>query len=140
MRVDFYILQGEANRELFACRLCEKAFQQQLAVYLHAQSAVHAEQIDNLLWTFNDGGFLPHQLTNQKPHTTSPLPALIGWEQAPPDEYSLLINLADAILPFHKQFERVAEIVNQQEQVKKLGRERFSFYRQQGYDLQHHEL
>lgn len=140
MRVDFYILQGEANRELFACRLCEKAYKQNMAVYIQAQSAAHAEQIDSLLWTFNDGGFVAHQLANHNSSGITPRPVLIGWEQQPPEEYTLLINLADAIPPFHTQFERIAEIVNQQEQVKQLGRARFANYRDQGCELQHHEM
>lgn len=140
MRVDFYILQGEANRELFACRLCEKAYKQQLGVYLQAESQQHAQQIDNLLWTFNDGGFVPHQLINEIMPAGSLQPALIGWTQTPPSDYSLLINLTEAIPSFYAQFERIAEIVNQQEHIRQAGRQRYTQYRDHDCELQHHEL
>ncbi|MBN1378602.1 MAG: DNA polymerase III subunit chi [Gammaproteobacteria bacterium] len=141
MRVDFYILQGEANREMMACRLCEKAWQQGLPVFVLAQSAGHAQQIDDLLWTFNDGGFLPHQLADQEPVTINNKPVItIGWQQLPAETYPVLINLSETVPDDYSKFERVAEIVNQNESVKQAGRQRFTRYRNDNCDLHHHEL
>lgn len=141
MKVDFYILQGEANRELMACRLCEKALQQNLSVFVLAQSATHAQQIDNMLWTFNDGGFLPHQMTDEKQISIGDnLITLIGWDKLPDQAYSVLINLSETVPDGYNRFERVAEIVNQNETVKQSGRMRFAQYRADNCDLHHHEL
>jgi DNA polymerase-3 subunit chi len=141
MRVDFYILQGEANREMMACRLCEKAWQQGLAVFVLAQSASHAQQIDDLLWTFNDGGFLPHQLADQKPVSINEQPiTMIGWQKLPSEGYPILINLSETVPDGYQHFERVAEIVNQNESIKQSGRQRFAQYREDNCDLFHHEL
>jgi DNA polymerase-3 subunit chi len=142
MRVDFYILQGEANREMMACRLCEKAWQQGLPVFVLTQSAGHAQQVDDLLWTFNDGGFLPHQLADQKPVRINEKPVTtIGWQMLPAaEDYPVLINLSESIPGGYARFERVAEIINQNETVKQAGRKRFTQYRSDNCDLHHHEL
>lgn len=142
MRVDFYILQGEASREMMACRLCEKAWQQGLPVFVLAQSAGHARQVDDLLWTFNDGGFLPHQLVDEKPVIIDDKPVTtIGWQTPPAGTtHPVLINLSETIPEGYTQFDRIAEIVNQEDSVKLAGRKRFAQYRSDNCDLHYHEL
>jgi DNA polymerase-3 subunit chi len=144
MRVDFYILQDTQSRELTACRLCEKVWQQGLSVFIQAESATHAQQLDELLWTFRDGSFLPHDLAADAQAGTGPatgVPSIsIGWNSEPQQARQVLINLAPAVPSFYTRFERIAEIVNQDAAVKSAGRERFAFYRQHNCELHHHEL
>ena len=45
-----------------------------------------------------------------------------------------------AVPPFFSRFERVVEIVNQDETQRQLARERFKYYRDRGYDLHTHNL
>ncbi len=147
MRVDFYILKGDNSRELTACKLCEKAFMQGHQVYIHVDSAAQAQQLDDLLWTFRDGSFLPHEILKPSSSTAAaPMqPAVcIAWQDTPGIEhygnYNVLLNLASTVPGFYTHFERIADIVNQSEPIRSQGRQRFSFYRQQNCDLQHHEL
>lgn len=141
MRVDFYILQGELRREITACRLCEKAYQQGHKVFIHADSARQAQELDTLLWTFREGSFLPHRVVNQARQDSVPPPILIGWNgMGEPEGYPVLLNLAINVPSFYGKFERIAEIVNQNEEVKAAGRQRFAFYREQGCNLHHHDL
>jgi DNA polymerase-3 subunit chi len=138
MRIDFYILKSSPNRELAACRLCEKAWQQGMQIYIQADSESQALQLDELLWTFRDGSFIPHCLTTDTAAAATPV--IIGWNTEPQQTRQVLINLAQAVPPFYTQFERLAEIVNQEEGIKNAGRERFAFYRQQNHELHHHEI
>jgi DNA polymerase-3 subunit chi len=138
MRIDFYILQTNQNRELAACRLCEKAWQQGMQIYIHADSESQALQLDELLWTFRDGSFVPHCLTTDTAAAVTPV--AIGWSDAPQQQRQVLVNLAQTVPPFYTRFERLAEIVNQEESIKSAGRERFTFYRQQNHELHHHEI
>lgn len=141
MRVDFYILQGEQRREITACRLCEKAYQQGHKVFIHADSTQQAQELDSLLWTFREGSFLPHRLANQTGRDIVPPAILIGWNgTGEPDGYPVLLNLAAGVPPFFGKFDRIAEIVNQNEEIKAAGRQRFAFYREQGCNLHHHDL
>jgi DNA polymerase-3 subunit chi len=142
MRVDFYILRDSGQRrEMMACRLCEKAYAQGQNVFILADSPQQARELDTLLWTFRDGGFLPHRLLDQAAADTVPAAILIGWED--PGEipgYPVLLNLATEAPAFYRRFERIAEIVSQAPDIKAAGRNRFAFYREQGCNPQHHEV
>lgn len=131
MQVDFYILEtGNAQQSLFyACQLIEKAYQDQQKVYIHANSKEEAERLDNLLWTYKEDSFLPHQIYQE---TDFPPPIQIGTGNPPSDQQDLLINLNHLIPNFYTQFKRVIEIVFADPQVQQLARERFKQYRDQG--------
>ncbi|MBK8162668.1 MAG: DNA polymerase III subunit chi [Gammaproteobacteria bacterium] len=140
-RVDFYILPGEtpAARDLLCCRLAEKACKMGHKVYLHADSEAHARRLDELLWTFRAGSFLPHALLGDDPQP--PPQVLIGSAGgAAPPARDVLINLAAAVPDFFDRFERVAEIVDQSSEVKQAGRERFRRYRERGCAPETHNL
>src|SRR5579863_7194568 len=62
-RVDFYVIEGAAAaaRLKVACRLAEKAhLASQRALIWHADRA-ELEAVDELLWTFAEGSFVPHE-------------------------------------------------------------------------------
>ena len=63
-RVDFYVLNqsGEQARRQFACKLAEKAYRLKNTVHIVAGSRADAERLDELLWTFRDGSFVPHHI------------------------------------------------------------------------------
>lgn len=139
-RVDFYVLPDahDGARLKFACRLTEKAYKLDNRTHAHVNGAAQARQLDELLWTFRPGSFVPHEISNT---ASSPdAPVTIGHDCAAPAGGNLLINLADAIPPFFDQFARVAEIVNADTECRQLGRDRFSFYRANGYEPTTHKL
>jgi len=139
-QVDFYLLKSNVprGRWTLACRLAEKAYGQGRRVYLHTGSGAESQSLDQLLWTFRDGSFVPHGLVGQAdPQQT---PVLVGHSQAPESEHDVLINLASEVPAFFSRFERVAEPLDQDPSSLGAGRARFRFYRDRGYPLQHHEL
>ena len=140
-QVDFYVIDGagELTRRRFACRLAEKAYRLKNTVHIHASDRQSVEQIDELLWTFRDGSFLPHDVHD----ASNPLPVApitVGCETAPADDRDLLINLSDEIPPIAGSFPRVAEIVTADEDAKSRSRRRFVDYRDQGHTLDTHKL
>lgn len=139
-RVSFYILKSTAaaKRQEFACRLAEKAYQQGHQVYIHTASAAEAQQLDEALWAFRADSFVPHQCLTDNNDSDSPI--LIGHQSAPPRLMDVMINLAEQQPLFFSQFERVAEIVDDNESIKQAGRERYQFYRHRGYELQTHNI
>ncbi|HEB85551.1 MAG TPA: DNA polymerase III subunit chi [Gammaproteobacteria bacterium] len=143
-RIDFYLLSSKhANAsERTACRLAEKAYNLRHAIYIHTGSQQRTAQMDNLLWTFRDGSFIPHQMHGQDESHNSPV--IIGHQTSPDEEltthHQLLINLDQTVPSFFSRFERVAEIVSADEQQRQAARERFRFYRERGYELETHEL
>lgn len=137
-RIDFYILPDSsgASRETYACRIAEKAYKMGRHVFMHSESAEQSQRIDDMLWSFNAGSFIPHNLHNE--HGSSAV--TIAHDIEPIDNTDVLINLAQTAPVFFSRFERVAEIVDQAPQHKDSARERFRFYRDRGYELQHHNI
>ena len=140
-RVDFYILDqaGQHSRQTFACRLAEKAYRLNNTVHIHAGSEGDADRLDELLWTFRDGSFVPHErLSGSKQDIESPI--TIGCEDEPVTPRDLLINLCDEIPTFAEGFPRVAELVTSDDDCKQLSRRRFAAYREKGHTLETHNV
>lgn len=139
-RVSFYLLKGsvEHDRQVFACRLIEKAYKQGHHIYIHTDNAEKAEQVNHILWSFRADSFVPHQLIDAPNRDNCPV--LIGHNTKPPRLMDLLINLGSEQPIFFSQFERVAEFVNDDQQLKIMGRERYRFYQQRGYEISTHKI
>jgi DNA polymerase-3 subunit chi len=140
-RVDFYILKQEGiqSRNAFACRLAEKAYRLDNTVHIHTVSREDADRMNDLLWTFRDGSFVPHDLLLAA--TTGKLsPVTIGCGEDTVAPRDLLINLCDAIPPFAEAFPRVAELVSSDESSKQESRKRFATYRDHGHTLETHDV
>jgi DNA polymerase-3 subunit chi len=140
-RVDFYILAATDNsaRLRFACRLTEKAYGLQHQIHAYTASAAIARELDELLWTFRQGSFVPHELLQVETQDRV-APVTIGHNTLSENSGDFLINLADEIPPFFDQFSRVAEIVDSTADSRRAGRERFSFYKDNGFEPHTHEI
>lgn len=137
-QVDFYLLPQaeEASRQLFACRLAEKAWRLGNRLLIHTEHGDSGRTLDALLWTFRPDSFVPHAVLP----ASQQVPVHIGWENNSGAHHELLINLGDNIPAFFSRFERVAEIVSQNDQQLARSRERFRFYRERGYPINLHDL
>lgn len=140
-RVDFYILSGtgEPSRHNFACRLAEKAYRLNHTVHIHTANQQQAERLDELLWTFRDGSFVPHQLLDLTyRHTNAPV--TIGFEEKAIGGQDLLINLTEEIPKMANSFPRVAELVTSDKQSRQQSRKRFVHYKELGVELETHDI
>jgi len=136
--ISFYILKGdnEHDRQVFACRLASKAYHQGNHIYIHTDNEQQAEQINQALWSFRADSFIPHQISGDNNECT----ILIGHSDKPPRLMDLLINLSSQQPLFFSQFERVAECINDNNEIKMAGRQRYQFYKQRGYELTTHNI
>jgi DNA polymerase-3 subunit chi len=141
-RVDFYVLKSAAARQrwAFACRLTEKAYLRDLSVVIVNDTPADAQALDDLLWTFNERSFIPHKVCmdehSMDPATKVHLAALPAALPAA----DLLVNLS-ARLPAHwERYPRIAEIIDADEDRRRLGRERFKAYRDLRVTLETHQL
>lgn len=139
-KVDFYLLQDNSsqNRVVFACRLADKAYRLGNRVFIHTESADQTRQLDDLLWTFQQNSFVPHAIYQAAQN--NPPPVLLAHNAEPDASNQVLINLAAEVPPFFSRFERVAELVNQNADIRHQGRSRYSFYKDRGYPLRTHEI
>lgn len=137
-RVDFYILpdDDEPRRQSYLCRLVDKATRKGLRVWIHAPGS--AQALDERLWTFSQGSFVPHELAGRDADPDCPV--LIAESGEPGDEREVLINDGNEIPAFVSRFQRIAEVVNAEPGRRQSGRNRFRQYREQGHELHHHEV
>jgi DNA polymerase III subunit chi len=134
--ISFYILptQSQQERTLFACKLIEKVYRSGCFCYVLTDSAEQSQCLDNLLWTFRAGSFIPHQLyTGDAPAIEQ---VLIGSLPAPADWQNTVINLSSHCT----DAQRVLEILDNSEATKSVGRERYRQYKQAGHELTTHKM
>ena len=142
-QVDFYILDSDSDdaRLRLACKIVEKATQLDHHVFVHSASDVEAAALDELLWTFSQGSFIPHRVVRAPLEGPPPEPVLIGVNQAPgAGRWDVLINLAAEVPEFFSRYERVAEVVDANAVRREQSRDRYRFYRDRGYKLNTHQV
>ena len=144
-RVDFYVLASTepAARLRFACRLVEKAYLHEHRVRVHFDPDGGIAAFDDLLWTFADRSFVPHE--RQDMHEPPPegmrAPVVLADDAAPTrDQADVLVNLAGGVPADYQRFARIVEIVDADAERRRLGRERFRFYRDQTIEPETHEM
>jgi DNA polymerase-3 subunit chi len=141
LRVDFYVLEeaSATGRLKLACRLAEKAYlTAQVALVWHTD-AEELKTFDDLLWTFMDGSFVPHEML--KPGAASSAsPVILSAGAAPPTSVDIIINLAPDVPACLSQTRRVAEIIDGDDSRRRAGRARFKVYRDLGIQPASHNI
>lgn len=132
-KVNFYVLpsQSEQERQLFACKLAEKAFRLGFKTYILTDTLQQAQHVDKLLWTFRANSFIPHEIYQD----TLPGQAnavIIGTLQPPEAWRHTLINLSTYCPEQIHQSEQIFELLDNDETHKQAGRKRYRWYQQQG--------
>ena len=121
-----------------ARRVATKAHAQGRRVLIHAPDPAVADAIDRLLWTTPALSFVPHcRDTHAQADET---PVLIGTRADALAQPDVMINLSQTEPPAFARFERLIEIVGQDDASRAHGRERYRFYLSRGYALTTHDL
>lgn len=133
-RIDFYLLPGADvhQRHVTACKLIEKAYRQGHRVYLRTASPEETQLLDNLLWTFRQGSFVPHEVAGP-PAAPAEVPVLLGHGPAPLAMSDVLVNLGTQVPEDYARFGRVAEFIDEDAAVKRAGRARYKVYKEAGH-------
>lgn len=137
----YYILPDdtEHKRYLFACKLVEKAYRMKQFCYIYTDGFDQSRKIDDMLWVFRAGSFIPHQLYDDKSPNFEQM-VLIGSVSPPQKWRKLIVNLSSRIPEFSPVNERIVEIVNNNPQIKQAGRVRYKQYDQAGFNLSTHHI
>ncbi len=131
-RVDFH--SKVPDKLTYACRLIRKAraSKMQIVVFLENQSQLNA--FDEMLWTFSEQDFLPHVSADDALAAHTPVILAHDVNQALP-HHQVMINLSSKTPEHFARFERLLEIVSNDEADLVAGRERYRLYQQRGYPL-----
>lgn len=124
----------------YTCRLLRKAITggRTVAVLGDAQTL---EQLDELLWTFSPLDFLPHarvQTAADADLASTPIWLCMSADQGRGQQ--VLVNLTSQVPSGFEKYERVIEIVSEDEADRQSARHRWKQYSAAGFDIQRHDL
>lgn len=131
-RIDFHLEVADSLH--YTCRLIRKAYGSGLKIVCYSSQNEVLSQLDELLWTFSAEDFIPHAKTGHP--ELAQCPVVLTDKADDVRHYDLLINLDDECPSFFSRFDRLVEIVGQEEASKAKARNRFRFYKDRGYPLE----
>jgi DNA polymerase-3 subunit chi len=135
-RIDFY---SNAEPKLqVACELVAKAIRQQSRVVVYAPDENTARAFDKLLGAYRAIGFAPRYMAHRTP--SSETLVVIARGDSEMAHYQVILNLHADSPPSFSRFERLVELVGAGDDDRQLGRSRFRFYRERGYEINHYDL
>lgn len=138
-RADFYLIQRERFREeplLLVCELARKAHDANLWTLVLTRDAEQAEQLDELLWAFDDEAYIPHQIAGDEEDELTPV--LIASPDVDTPMRTLVINLRDEAVS--GSFDRVLEVVPADDSARGPLRERWKQYQARGLELKKYDM
>ena len=143
MRADFYLIQKPRFREeplLLVCELARKAHEAGQPCIVLARDSAQAEQLDDLLWSFNPDAFIPHQIVDPDMDEDDDEEAavLIATPEHDVALRPLVINLRDAAV--EGSFERVLEVVPADDSARGPLRERWKQYKARGLEVNKYDM
>ena len=148
--VDFYLLSESSNgAHRVVCQLVLMAWERNQKIFIIAPSESSAKQLDELMWHYPEGRFLPHDMTDPT-HSSGdpgvPLPPASG--KAPVNIGTLsslnptdvVINLCTEAVPQPQRFSRVLEIVPYASDDREASRVKYKSYRKLGLNPRMQEI
>lgn len=139
--IRFYTLKdaGGSARLRQACLLTEQAYLAGERVLVWFDDAEQMTRVDDLLWTFGDRSFVPHEPLA----TDSEAPVQLHAGELPAGaatSFQTLVTLREAPQAGALGFARVIEVVDADATCRDAGRARFRWYREQGATPQHFDV
>ena len=140
LRVDFYITPAGNARLGLACKLAEKAYLAAHTVLIWHTDAAELQALDEMLWMFRDGSFVPHEVLATIQTDGADTPVLLSCGPLPAGELDVIINLATEVPEFIPRAKRVVEIIDGDEGRRQAGRARYRAYLERGVQPASHNL
>ena len=140
-RVDFYVIARQVadGRLRAACRVCRKIHAVGERAYVQTTDSDQARLLDDLMWTYDQGSFVPHEL-HVPGRDSGYTPIAIGHCPPAGGGYTVLVSTLDTVPERYGEFARVVELVDNTPEDKNRARERYRWYQGQGCELHKHEI
>ena len=139
-RADFYLIAKPrvlTEPLRLVCELARKAHDSGQPLLILARSEDQAEELDELLWSFDEDAYIPHQIAGMD-EDDDITPVLIVPPGVDTPLRPLLLNLRDEVAP--PPFERVLEVVPADPSARGPLRERWRQYQALGYALNKYDM
>ena len=137
-RCDFYVLPSPdpEARVHFLYKLLEKVLGLGHKVYIRAASEQQANLLDSRIWDYQDHAFLPHSLIAEGLES----PIEIGYGDALPTHKDIFLNFDLEIPTQALSFDRIIEIVVQEQSILDATRNNFRHYKKAGFDIRMNDM
>jgi len=137
-QVDFYLLgQSSPGANKLACRLALMALERKQKIFIITPSEDSSEQLDELMWQYPKGRFVPHARVGDPDAVKAPV-SIGGLSDLNPVD--VVINLCPGAIPQPERFNRVLEIVPYADDEREASRVKYRIYRNLGLDPRTHEI
>ena len=108
----YFVETRTAEQPVAVCRWVERFYDQGKRVQVAAGSAAAAQNLDQLLWTFAQGSFIPHRISSARLTASEGAePVIITLEEAPLADLTVLICDAAVELESLLRYEAVVHFV-----------------------------
>lgn len=132
-RVRFYTNVDDALALIRQLVTAAMARQRQVTVYVRDRQ--HAVSISDFLWSQPADSFLPNALADTSEATHTPIQ--LAWLPEQIQQDDVLFNCQPLQPLFFGRFRHLIEIISRDEADKAAGRQRWAFYRDRGYSVEH---
>jgi len=133
-RIDFH--SNVPQKIAYVCRLVRKARGAGSRIVLRVADRRELQQLDQALWTFSEQDFLPHVAASDPLAAQTPV-VLTDSDDIELPLHEVLINLSGQTPRHFARFERMLEIISGDDADRAAGRDRYRFYKERGYPLNH---
>jgi DNA polymerase-3 subunit chi len=138
---EIHFYTGLSDKVGYACKLVTKAVQRGKRVVVFSRNSQCLKRFDQALWCAEPLSFVPHVMQDHPLAAETPvlLAATPPAEAEPLPHHEVLVNLDQELPKFFSRFDYLMELVEQDEQDSQAARDRWKFYKQRGYTIEHHE-
>lgn len=123
----------------YACRLLRKAAGKGAKVAVTADAGLLRE-LDAVLWTFSPLEFVPHCHSTAPASVLQASPIVLCEAARSAPHHQVLVNLGAQVPEGFERFERLIEVVTQDEEDRARARSRWQHYKARGYALERKDL
>ncbi len=123
----------------YACRLLRKAVAGGARAVVSGPDDMLA-RLDQLLWTFSPLDFVPHCMAGSPARVLAASPVVLATDVLQSPALPVLVNLGGLIPAGFERFERLIEVVSNDEDDRTLARGRWKHYVARGYAIVRHDL
>tara|TARA_B100001013_G_scaffold241313_1_gene148967 strand:+ start:259 stop:693 length:435 start_codon:yes stop_codon:yes gene_type:complete len=138
----FYILNKAEDLKISVCKIIKEYYKKKYKIFVSSRSNDLVNELNNLLWTFEQISFIPH-CTIKNYDKNSPI-LLSGKDSFPEKvnlkQYDVWLNLDDEMEENYTDFEIIIEIVSQNEEERMLSRKRYLNYQNNNFKVKHEKL
>ena len=141
-KVYFYILNEQDDINLSVCKIIKKYYNDGHKIIVKSNDQEFIDNINKLLWTFEQLTFIPHSTNITYDCTT---PVLLYKNDYKNDsiikkDYNVILNIDTALDTTDNDHEIIIEIVAHDEDKKTISREKYLYYKKNNLDVKHENL